>query len=189
MLTKWNGLLRALVVTAVATSVGLVGAGPAVAAPSPSTTTSTTSVPAKVADACSLLKPKDVKAALKKASKAFRPIRVSAGIATSPTTAGETARSCALAVLLPKNVGGSVQVLASPTRAGVCPPKAVKKSDRKKVAGKTVVLIRSGKKNQLSGAVFAKKGTCVSVATVLSNGKATPTASYVALARTALGRL
>ena len=71
----------------------------------------------------------------------------------------------------------------------MCPPKAAKRRDRAKVAGKTVVLMRSGKKRKLAGVVFAKNGTCVSVAVVLSNGRSTPSAAYLVLARKALRRL
>lgn len=180
MLTKWNALSRAFVGAVFVTSGVLVNVGPAAAdaAPAP-----------KVADACSLLKPREVKAALRAAPKSLRPVHVDAGVATSPTTGASTTQLCALGLLLHKNVGGSVQVLTSPVRGGVCPPKAAKRRDRAKVAGKPVVLVRSGKSHKLVSVVFAKNGTCVSVAAVLSNGRSIPSAAYLALARNALRRL
>lgn len=179
MLTNWNALSRAFVGAVLVTSGIVVSVGPAVAdaAPAP-----------KVADACSLLKPREVKAALRSAPKSLRPVHVDAGVATSPTAGASTTRSCALGLLLNKNVGGSVQVLTSPVRVGVCPPKAAKR-DRAKVAGTPVVLVRSGKSHKLGGVVFAEHGTCVSVAAVLSNGRSIPSAAYLALARNALRRL
>jgi hypothetical protein len=162
------------------TSGFAVSAGAAVAEGAP---------PPKVADACSLLKPREVNAALHTAPKALWPVRVDAGVPTAPTTAASTTQACALGLLLRKNVGGSVQVLTSPVRKGVCPPKAAKHRDRTTVTGKSVVLMRSGKKLALGGVVFAKNGTCVSLAAVLSNGRSTPSVAYLALARDALRRL
>ena len=110
MLSRWNGLSRALIVTVLVATGLLAGVGPAVAdqAPAP-----------KVADPCSLLKPAEVKAALRKAPKSLRPLRVNAGVSvTSPTTEPSTYQSCALGLLLRKNVGGSIQLLASPTAEG-----------------------------------------------------------------------
>jgi hypothetical protein len=143
----------------------------------------------KVADACSLLKPGDVTAALRTAPKALRPLHVDAGVPTSPTTAASTTQACALGLLLRKNVGGSIQVLTSAARKGLCPPVRAKASDITKVAGKPVVLVRFGKSHSVGGVVFAKHGTCVSLAAVLSNGRSSPTDVYRALARNALDRL
>ena len=194
---------RARIRTLIATSIvaaglvlgtGAVGAQTPPPAPTAAPLTATTATPT-VVDPCTLLKPADVTKAMRKAPKALRPIHVSEGVGVQPAatdaaaTGAPTVDSCTLSLLLRKNAGGSVQVLVTPTRKGTCPPKPATKKDKVKVAGKQVVLVRSGTKRRLSGVVVAKKGSCVSVAVVLSNGKPTPTAAYVALMRRALARI
>jgi hypothetical protein len=182
-MTTRNAPRRALLGFVLVLSGVVASSGIPVAAATPATDAAP-----KVADACSLLKPKQVKKALRAAPKSMRPIQVDRGVATSPTTGASATRACALGLLLRKNLGGSVQVFASPVRKGVCPPSA-KRRDRTQVSGKRVVLVRSGKGGKLRGVVFARNGTCVSVATVLSDGRSVPRAAYLALAGSALRKL
>jgi hypothetical protein len=143
----------------------------------------------KVADACTLLKPRDVKAALGSAPRALRPIRVDQPRPTAPTTGAASVQACALGLLLRKDAGGSVQILTSAHRPNVCPPAGM--GAKKTVNGRKVIVLSAlkEKKRVPTSAVFAKHGTCVSVAAVLSTGRPVPSRSYVALAQAALRRL
>ena len=173
---------RMLVSAAIVAGTVVTGALPVAAQEAPAAP--------KVADACTLLKPRDVKAALGRAPCALRPIRVDQPRPTATTTGAASVQACALGLLLRKDAGGSVQILTSAHRPNVCPPVGTGGA-KKTVNGRKVIVLSAlkEKKRVPTSAVFAKHGTCVSVAAVLSNGKPVPSRSYVALAEAALRRL
>ncbi len=187
----------------VATSFGVVTATATVAGAQEDATTTTaapttTTAPKKtVADPCALVTRADVKSALARAPKALRPIRVDASQETTPSTTTATAgtvevRSCAFGLLLPANLGGSVQILTSPVRKGVCPPTVKKPNTKVTVANRPIAFLRAagaaGAKPKLTGVVFAKGDSCVSVVTALSNARSVGAPAYRALVTAALRR-
>jgi hypothetical protein len=190
VLTKWKVLAGVVVAAVLVASAVLVRIATADsrATPAPSENVADADA-ANVADACSLLKPADVTTAMRRAPASLRPLRVDAGVVTSRTSGASISRSCALGLLLRDHEGGSVQVLTSPVREGVCPPKATRNRDRATIAGNAVVLVQSGENQHPRAVVFGKNGTCVSLAAVLSNGRSIGPSAYRALAGNALHRL